>query len=102
MGWVRINSAITSLALLTWTHLFRIDFYARDLTDTFVTAMYTVHSDHILGTDLFRIEIYQMCHLNAAIVNFNCVSILTEGGDKVKILLTKVFEFRLFGCEALL
>ena len=52
MGWVRINSAITSLALLTWTHLFRIDFYARDLTDTFVTAMYTVHSDHILGRDL--------------------------------------------------
>ena len=41
---------------------------ARDITDTFVTAMYTVHSDHILGTDLFRIEIYadQMCYVNAA------------------------------------
>ena len=41
---------------------------ARDITDTFVTAMYTVHSEHILGTDLIRIEIYadQMCHVNAA------------------------------------
>ena len=44
---------------------------ARDITDTFVTAMYTVHSDHNLGTDLFRIEIYadQMCHVNAASVS---------------------------------
>ena len=45
---------------------------ARDITDTFVTAMYTVHSEHILGTDLCRnIEIYvdQMCHVNAATVD---------------------------------
>ena len=43
---------------------------ARDITDTFVTAMYTVHSDHILGIDLFRIEIHadQMCYVNAAYV----------------------------------
>ena len=42
---------------------------ARDITDTFVTAMYTV-GDHILGTDLFRIEIVadQMCQVNAASV----------------------------------
>ena len=46
---------------------------ARDITDTFVTAMYTVHSEHILGTDLCRIEIYadQMCHVNAASVISN-------------------------------
>ena len=45
---------------------------ARDIKDTFVTAMYTVDSDHILGTDLFRIEIYadQMCHVNAATVYY--------------------------------
>jgi hypothetical protein len=32
--------------------------------------MYTVNSDHILGTDLFCIEIYadQMCHVKAASV----------------------------------
>ena len=45
---------------------------ARDITDTFVTAMYTVHSEHILGTDLFRIEIDadQMCHVNVANVSY--------------------------------
>ena len=49
---------------------------ARDITDTFATAMYTV-GDHILGTDLFRIEIYadQMCHVNAAsVAQCVCVS----------------------------
>ena len=52
---------------------------ARDITDTFVTAMYTVHSDHILGTDLFRIEIYadQMCHVNADTVKEVLVPIHT-------------------------
>jgi hypothetical protein len=48
---------------------------ARDITDTFVTAMYTVHSEHILGTDLCRIEIYadQMCHVNAATNLLHCL-----------------------------
>ena len=53
---------------------------ARDITDTFVTAMYTV-GDHILGTDLFRIEIYadQMCHVNVASVD-QCVCFKFKGG----------------------
>ena len=49
---------------------------ARDITDTFVTAMYTV-GEHILGTDLFHIEIYadQMCIVNAAsVAQCVCVS----------------------------
>ena len=49
---------------------------ARDITDTFVTAMYTV-GEHILGTDLFHIEIYadRMCHVNAAsVAQCVCVS----------------------------